>query len=155
MALPLRAMNTLVVFINGEPKNFCKNFFIFQMIEQVEFSRFVRISGFFRLFSGFPGSEKVKPSAIHSRRSRNAIEKIFFGEWSLKAYLWRMSRKIRFVDVSDFRFVDDSSKNGYFGYMGYYTWFICQISPGFWFCGLKFDIDHPCPLIDHWSTTKR
>ena len=73
-------ISLMVVFINGEPKNFCKKFFIFQMIEQVEFSRFVRVSGFFRLFSGFPGSEKVKPSAIHSRRSRNAIEKIFFGE---------------------------------------------------------------------------
>ena len=57
----------VVVFINGEPKKFAKYFVLFNMKEQVELSRF---SGF---ISGFPGSEKVKHSAIHSRRSRHEI----------------------------------------------------------------------------------
>ena len=71
------------------------------MKEQVEFSRF---SGF---ISGFPGSEKVKHSAIHSRRSRHEIIVL-----NKSRSLAEIKKKID--SLSGFRFVDDSSKMVFF-----------------------------------------
>ena len=98
---------------------------------------------------------KFKISSTSWESSRNPIEPIFFLKWSLDDRESALILKIGFVDVSGFRFVDESAKWGFFGCMPYDTSNQGKITSGFTIWGQKFNIDHPWTLSDHLPTTKR